>query len=175
MDTITSNTANPFYIESNTLEDYPSLTGHCQVFIPGKYNANKKNSSIALPILARNIYAKGWDMQTVADICEVGKSTIYQWMRTDPVFAQSMAQAKAAGNVIVGNVLWKKAVIEENLDAVKFYLTHRTEEYKEKREEPEKSVSEEALKLIVEILNNRGNLLPLKQEDIKSKDENVNS
>ena len=108
-------------------------------------------------------------IQVAAEKTGVSRNSIYRWRKEDPVFAEKMDNALAAGVALVNDMTESQLLTmikEKSWSAISFWLRHRNDNYKNKIEVTTKNETEEltpeqekivreALKLSTFITNNK--------------------
>jgi hypothetical protein len=98
----------------------------------------------------------GLSYATAAKAAGVGKGCMYLWRREEPVFAEACDMAESVAVKYYADQL-KKCADTGNASAIMYFLTKRSEEFKDGIDV--KTLS--ALQQLLSLLSNEGTLIPL--------------
>lgn len=81
------------------------------------------------------VIGSGLSLDTAADRAQVDRSTVLRWMQQDDGFATAVRKARSEASESVAASLLRNA-LDGNVQAQQFWLTRRTKEFREAKDQP---------------------------------------
>jgi len=79
------------------------------------------------------LYARGLDTRTIADLAGIGQSTLYDWINRYPELREAIEERKSGSiNMLMGKM--EELADAKNIGAVKYLLARNRSEYSEKQQ-----------------------------------------